>query len=342
MNRLNLSFLNEDKLPLLLEPKHTYQANLDYLIQYLKDQNALFKDYLLNYGAILLRGFNVTSADHFSRIINACSLGAIFNYDQCIIPRTLIKPGIYTSINAPEWVEVSMHNEKSYSDHFPNHVYFYCEKSATIAGNTPLMNGHQLWLSLPIALQKKLEKKGILYSKFYYGNGLESQLVSWMSKRFVEVTWMRHFQTDNKLDIETTFKKMNVEFEWASKGNGLILKTRRPAHRYHPINNKIVWFNQSNFNNNYYRSLSETVNLIKNPLYRFILSQQRFTSYIASFGDGEPISKSEATLIHDTIVNNKISIPWCQGDVMVVDNLLCLHGKEPHRGERMILTSLTK
>ena len=38
----------------------------------------------------------------------------------------------------------------------------------------------------------------------------------------------------------------------------------------------------------------------------------------------------------------KIIFPWRDGDVLMLDNLLCAHGREPYAGKRRVLVSMAK
>lgn len=335
-------FIKDAKLPLVIQPQSKKQANYSDLIQFLREENPLFKEQLLNYGAILFRGFNVSSAEQFSEVISASSLGAIFNYDLCAVPRSKIQEGIYTSVNCHESYCIPMHNEKSYDPEFPSHIFFNCLHAAETGGITPLADAHQVWLSLPQFMQEKLRAKGIKYSRYYYGKSLRQKLVKAIGSNFSGRTWMSGFQTENKHELEQILNKTGRKGVWTSKGNGLIVEVILPAFRYHPITNKIVWFNQSDHNNHSYNGYFSVINqTIKNPIVRFILSQKSFLPYVASYGDGEPISKKEADIMHFAIQKNKVSTPWQQGDLMVIDNYSCMHGKEPHTGKRLLLAGMT-
>ncbi len=50
------------------------------------------------------------------------------------------------------------------------------------------------------------------------------------------------------------------------------------------------------------------------------------------FGDGEPISEASWRSImdgYDAVVRR---VPWCAGDLLLTDNILCAHGREPYTG----------
>ncbi|HEL8436747.1 TPA: TauD/TfdA family dioxygenase, partial [Legionella pneumophila] len=52
-HQLSYTFLNHQKLPLIIQPQAKAEGNIDVLKQFLKEENTLFKEQLLNYGAII-------------------------------------------------------------------------------------------------------------------------------------------------------------------------------------------------------------------------------------------------------------------------------------------------
>ncbi|ETO92397.1 TauD/TfdA family dioxygenase [Legionella oakridgensis] len=342
MADLHFSYINEQKLPLLLQAQNETQAHSHYLVQFLKKENTAFKEHLLKYGAVLLRGFRVDSIEKFLEIINACDLGSHNEYGICTIPRHKLAEGVYVFAE-PFPGDIPVHNEKSYEHDFPTHMYFNCMHAAKTGGHTPLVDGHKLWLSLPEDIQYKLQSKGILYKRYYYGNSIRHKFIRALDKSLFCKTWMNAFQTNDKNEVERTLKKMGHQFKWTKKGDGLVTQITLPAVRNHPVTGKVVWFNQSNHSNGflYHRDFIINSN-IKNPFARFILMHMNILPYVAFYGDGQMISKLETDIINDTIARNTVSTAWQEGDVMVVDNYSCLHGKTAHTGSRTILVGLTK
>jgi alpha-ketoglutarate-dependent taurine dioxygenase len=341
-DKINYSFLNHKKLPLVVQPQDKADSHYSALIHFLKKDNTFIKEQLLQYSAILFRGFHIDSPDKFLEAINACALGPLFNYDLCAVPRTKIREGIYTSINCHQSYTIPMHNEKSYDPEFPSHIYFNCITVPETGGTTPLVNGHQLWNSLPESLQHKLQSKGILYRRYYYGNGIKQKWVKAIGKGIHPTTWMSAFGSEDKEEVESVLRKMELQFRWIKRGDALITERLLPAVRYHPVTGTIVWFNQSDHNNYYYNGRAETIRLfIKNPITRFFMLRKSLFPYISFYGDGGLISKQDSDLMNLAIKKNMVTNPWQQGDFLVVDNYSCLHGKIPHTGDRLILAGMT-
>ncbi|MDI5941779.1 TauD/TfdA family dioxygenase, partial [Micromonospora sp. DH15] len=61
----------------------------------------------------------------------------------------------------------------------------------------------------------------------------------------------------------------------------------------------------------------------------------------AYHGDGSPIDDEVVAGIRDLYREHAVSVPWQRGDVLVVDNFLATHGREPFSGDRQILVAMS-
>jgi hypothetical protein len=330
-------FLNKQQLPLVIEPESENQADFAYLKHYLKENNSTFKKALQEYGGILFRGFQVDALDKFAEIISSCSLGMPYKYELCAAKRTYLREGITASLN----YDIPMHNEKSYAVDYPTHIYFNCLQAPKEGGETPLANGRKIWLSLPENLQNKLKSKGIIYHRHYYGLGIWYKFLKWICEDTVVLSWPAQFETNDPKRVERIVKEREEYLKWGF-GGGLFTKILLPSCRMHPQKKELVWFNYSNMLNPHDNYLSNFFkSKVSNALFRFILLNKYMHPYLASFGDGEPISKEEAKFIKEAVAKNTTLFTWKEGDVLILDNYACLHGKNPHAGDRLVLVGLT-
>lgn len=336
------SFINQEKLPLVIEPAHDAQANIENLIRYLQKNNTHFKEKLIQYGAILFRGFQCDSTESFCHALQACSLGNNYAYEFCEVPRTKITEHIYSTVNLPSEFNLELHNEKSHDANYPTHVFFACIENAEQGGLTPLADAHKTWESLPESLQEKLKEKGIKYRKFYFGNGEQGKLLQALIANFNLLTWMSKFNSNDKSSVEHQLQTLGYHYQW-TKDDNLISEYTLPAYRIHPVTGKIVWFNQSNHLNFYNNNINNFFKkMITNSLAREIFLNREHSPFMAYFGDGQSFSEQESMLIHKAINENTVATPWQPGDFMAIDNYLCMHGKTPHIGKRLILVGLTQ
>jgi hypothetical protein len=62
--------------------------------------------------------------------------------------------------------------------------------------------------------------------------------------------------------------------------------------------------------------------------------------YHTYYGDGSRIDDAVAHVVRDAYLQEKIVFPWQAGDVVLIDNILVAHGREPYQGARKILAAL--
>ena len=59
------------------------------------------------------------------------------------------------------------------------------------------------------------------------------------------------------------------------------------------------------------------------------------------FADGSVIPRKDIYNILDILQANTVTFPWQKGDILILDNILAMHGRAPFTGKRRILTALT-
>jgi alpha-ketoglutarate-dependent taurine dioxygenase len=58
------------------------------------------------------------------------------------------------------------------------------------------------------------------------------------------------------------------------------------------------------------------------------------------YGDGEPIADEVVRRITDLYWDVAVQFPWQEGDVLMVDNMLIAHARNPFAGERKIVVAM--
>jgi hypothetical protein len=58
------------------------------------------------------------------------------------------------------------------------------------------------------------------------------------------------------------------------------------------------------------------------------------------FGDGSPIDDAIVDHIRSLYSEESISFAWQKGDILLLDNMLTAHGRNPFTGERKIVVAM--
>jgi alpha-ketoglutarate-dependent taurine dioxygenase len=151
-------------------------------------------------------------------------------------------------------------------------------------------------------------------------------------------SWREVFETDRPTDVERLCRENDFEFAWHDRrSNWLRISQTRPAAITHPETKEWVWFCQPHLYDFSPRLLG---------LWRFVAAKafylQPHTRMHEIFhADGSKIARADLYHIMDTLDANTVAFPWQKGDVLVLDNVLTMHGRATFSGPRRILTALT-
>ncbi|EOD69900.1 TauD/TfdA family dioxygenase [Amycolatopsis vancoresmycina] len=271
--------------------------------------------HLRDHGAILLRGLP-TDLDLFNAVTETIG-GALLTYTERSTPRSAVAGNIYTSTEYPPAESIPMHNENSYSASWPARLFFLCDTAAETGGATPIADSRAVYRLLPEDLRERFAG-GVTYTRaFREGLGL---------------TWQEAFQTDDRAAVEDYCASHGQTHQWTEEG----LRTRhvRPSFATEPHTGDTVWFNQANLF--HVSSLGEEVSEALLELY-----PEEDLPRNAYFADGSPIPVADLEKIRAVYDEVSYAFPWQTGDIMVINNMLMAHGREPFTGKRRILVAMT-
>lgn len=214
-------------LPLVIEPA---VSGVDLVAWATREREALERK-LLQYGALLFRGFGVASVEQFDHVIAALSPGAL-EYMFRASPRTRVGGNIYTSTDYPADQMIFPHNEHSYSPRFPLRLFFYCQLPSETGGETPIGSTRAVKARISADIEARFREKGVLYVR-NYGDGFG-------------LPWQSVFQSADRSEVEAYCASVGIEVEW-KENNRLRTRQRGPAVVRHPRTGEEVWFNHATF-----------------------------------------------------------------------------------------------
>jgi alpha-ketoglutarate-dependent taurine dioxygenase len=277
-----------------------------------------YRDVLLaglrTYGAILLRGLPVEPG-FFAGVVEIIG-GQLAAYTERSTPRTEIAPHVYTSTEYPADQAIPMHNENSYSDTWPATLFFLCQTPAESGGATPIADSRAVLRLIPGEVKERFAD-GVLYTRsFREGLGL---------------SWQEAFQTTSRETVEVYCVRHNQEFEWI--GDELRTRHIRPAWQREPHTGSQVWFNQANLF--HVSSLDEEIREVLVAEYG--LTGLPRNAYLR---DGSPIPAADLDAISAAYDQASLILPYQQGDIFMIDNMLTAHGRQAYRGPRRVLVAM--
>lgn len=333
MKQMQTKFINPQKLPAVIEPvkECTFPGFLDQI----QENQESIQNKILTFGGVLFRGFPVNGHEDFNAVIDALGFGRALNYVGGDTPRDKVKGKVYTSTEAPPSLLIPLHNEMSFIKHYPRHIYFYCDIPPKAGGETIIGDARSIYRSIDPKIRDRFAKNGLRYISNFYGKSFVLDFVN----RFCRAhkTWMEAFETGNKAAVEKACQDNQFGYRWGKK-DWLQVIYDNPAIIAHPNTGERVWFNQAHLYD-YNPRLIGFWNWIGTKL---IYCRKDTVMHEIYYGDGSKVSRSDLYHVMDVLQKETIKFPWRKGDVMVLDNVLAMHGRAPFRGSRRILASLTR
>ncbi len=323
---MKTSFLNEQKLPMLVEPSSKSERNrsFDTLISESRSEEKFLRAKLLEHGALLFRGFNIETCDDFQHFARSFSGKKLLNYAGGVSPRVELTGNskIYTSTEYPPHLTLALHNELSYAEKYPARVYFFCQVAPEIGGETPIGDSRRILKSIAPEIVREFKAKQIRYDRNLSGDAGSG------------FSWQDAFETVDKQTVENYCRAGVIDFEWKSDGSGLRLSQTRPATIKHPETGEEVWFNQAD---GFHASNLDA------ETYRYFLSQMPEEDFRlnARFGDDSSLDVLKLERIRAVLKSESVIFRWQKGDVLILDNLLTAHGRMPFSGARKIVVAMT-
>jgi alpha-ketoglutarate-dependent taurine dioxygenase len=312
------------------------KSTLEATQSWIKENKSSLEERLIRDGALLFRGFPVQNQNDFYSFLDLFTGPdeKLLDYTAGITPRKKVDKKIYTSTSAPAFVKILMHPEMCYVKNFPSRLGFYCDQPSAQGGETPLADSRQILKEIPDNIIKIFEDKGIIYHrKMLYLSSLRNLFGKALSAINVS-TWNYAFETDNKKEVEAACNEFGLSYIW-NNDRSLTTEARVSAIQKHPKTAEKVWFNTIHF---FIHEKYMFGNYL-GPVIRFF---RKFTGekFEVFFGDGKAISPSIKKQVLEIIDKNTWTFQWQKGDILIIDNYLCMHGRNPFTGNRKIYAGL--
>ena len=310
---IRTALLDEKRVfPLVIEAT---DADLD-AVAWATSQRDFIEQHLRKHAGILFRNFGLTTPQEFEAFAEAIQPGLYGSYGD--LPKKEGGRNTYRSTPYPERQMILYHNESSHLERWPRKQLFFCEFPSPVGGATPIVDCREMLRQLPSDVVEEFERKGLLYVRTFTRN--------------LDVSWRDFFKTDSKEEVEARLKEAGIEWQWLGDDE-LQTRTRCPAVVTHPVTGGRVFFNQVQLHH-----VSCLEPDVKEDLLGMV-GQERLPRNVY-FGDGSVISDEMMKVVGEAYEACAVRFDWRRGDVVMVDNMLAAHARDPYEGPRKIVVAM--
>ncbi|MFC4314148.1 TauD/TfdA family dioxygenase [Steroidobacter flavus] len=271
---------------------------------------------VVKHGGILFRGFALATPLDFEAFAQSIEPELFGSYGD--LPKLEGGQRIYHSTPYPEQQMILYHNEGSHLDRWPRKQWFYCSVPARKGGATPIVDCREVLRRLPAALVDTFERKQLLYVRTFTHR--------------LDVSWQEFFKTDHKPQVEERLRQARIDWRWLESGE-LQTRTRCPAVIRHPLSGERVFFNQIQLHHASCLPADVREDLLD------MVGLERLPRHVY-FGDGSAIDDEMVALIGRAYEDCAVRFAWQRGDVIMLDNMLAAHARDPYEGPRKIIVAM--
>ncbi|MDQ2837209.1 MAG: TauD/TfdA family dioxygenase [Actinomycetota bacterium] len=272
---------------------------------------------LADAGAVIVRGLDLTDLVQFRLLAQRiCSPLMSSNKEHRAVDGA---DDVQTPVEFPATEKLLWHTENSFNLEWPTRLAFGCQTRAERGGDTPTVDGRAVLAGMSPELRDRFTAHGITYLRRL---GLD-----------VGLDWRQLYLTEDRRQVEELCRASDTEFEWSADGEMLTTWQTRPAVVRHPGTGEPVWVGQP-----LHWHPAALTGTLRHDLAELYGEQNLPRTCV--LGNGDPIPDAFIEDLIALCAQHEDTVPWQTGDVMVVDNLLRAHARNPYQGERTLLVAV--
>jgi hypothetical protein len=174
---------------------------------------------------------------------------------------------------------------------------------------------------LPDNLVERFRERGILYiTNLYDGRGFGK-------------SWQQTYETEDRANVDAILAAHDQEYQWMGDGS-LRVFARGPALRPHSRTGEAIWINQAVNWHPAHLGAEMLEGMLK------VFGVPEAFPKMAFYGDGTQIDPEDIGTIATALRAEEQIFDWQKGDILLIDNEVIAHGRQPFSGPRSILVAL--
>lgn len=305
-------------------------------LAYFKENAMEIKQKMEDHGAVILRDFSLMKEqDGFQAFYNALEMKICQDPLQSVSARPTADgkkdSPVYEAVNKESRKNffIGMHNE-FVGTRAPRAAAFVCFKPAEEGGEFLIADGRRMFRDLDSDLVEELYNRSIRYSvmELPFFGWIDNLPVPFQDPAMVGMKGIVSAAINAKVDFD-------VEMLWGEGGydNKRMLQARSPGQPpivTHPVSGEPTWFCNVHSHSSKLRKNRES----KFGAERFEDGASQINKSDMYFGDDGLISEEQLQEMDDITMKNVRYVKMRKGDVVLLDNYKCMHGRNVFEGTR--------
>lgn len=295
------------------------ETSTDSLCAWIQEHRDTVFEHVQEHGAILFRGYAVNTPEDFAAVVESLDLENMPYIGGAAVRNKVAGDKVLTANEAPPSEPIPFHHEMAQVPNPPMYLVFCCDVPAADGGETPIILSHEVYRYASETYPEfmaRVEELGVRYVRILPEEDDPSSAIG--------RSWKSTYQTDTREGAETRMLEQGTSWEWLDNGNLKTITAVLPAVKMEPRTGKKTFFNAMV------------------AAYLGWVDSRNDPSKAIVLGDGSPVDHDAMMGIAGFMESTKVAVPWIKGDVLLVDNHLAMHSRNPFTPPRRILASVAR
>jgi len=305
-------------------------------LAYVREHAMEIKQQMVDNGAVIFREFDLMKEhDGFVKFYEALGMKTCLDPLHSVSARPTVDGNknspVYEAVNKESRKNffIGMHNE-FVGTRAPRAAAFVCFKAAETGGEFLIADGRQIFRDLKPDLVERLYNRNIRYSV------MELPFFGWVDNLpdFIQPAAMGALKglVSAAINAKVDF---SVDMQWGEGGydNTKMLQARAPSQPpilVHPVTGEPHWFCNVHSHSSKLRKDREAIYGAE----RFEDGASQINKSDMYYGDDGSISDEDLEHMDEVTMKNVQFVKMTEGDVVLLDNYKCMHGRNVFDGTR--------